>query len=147
MRAWLFALLALMVALPAHAEERSYEVGQVWAYEVDNAGDDGALIIQRIDRAEETGWPTDIYHISMVVEVQLGEMDQLEIGHLPVSRETLDSAVTQPSERDMIVFADWNEGYKEWQRAEGGVFTVGLSEVIDVLLEIMAPRTAHSAQQ
>ena len=138
MRALFVAFLALVAAFPALAQERAYEEGQVWSYEAENVGDDGALIIQRIERAEDTPFDFDIYHVSMFVDVPLGDMEQLVVGHLPVSRETLDSAVREPSERDMSEFADWEAGYREWKNAEGGVFTIPMTEIIDILVDMMA---------
>ena len=137
MRALFVAFLAFIAAFPALAQDRVYEEGQVWAFDVENSGDDNALIIQRIEPAEDTGFPYDVYHISMFVDIPLGEMDELVVGHLPVSRETLDASVTETSERDMSTFSDWEEGYREWQNAKGGVFTIPMDEIVAFLVELM----------
>ena len=138
MRALFIGFLAFLLALPAHAQDRTYEEGQVWAYEVENAGDENALIIQRIERAEDTPFDFDIFHVSMFVDIPMGDMEVLEVGHIPLSRQTLDSGVIAPSDRDMSTFSNWEEGYREWKSAQGGVFTIPMTEVVDMLVEIMS---------
>ncbi len=139
----LVLFVGVLASPPALAQDRQYEVGQVWAYEAENAGDDGVLIIQRIERAEDTRWPFDIYHISLIADVQVGEMGELEVGHLPVARETLDISVTELRDREMTQFADWEVGYSEWKSAQGGVFDISLSQIIDFLAGMMTQTNQH----
>ncbi len=143
-----FALFAAMLAgAPALADDGQYEVGQVWTYEAQEGSDDATLVIQRIDRAEDTDWPYDIYHISLFIDVPVGEMDELAISHLPVSRETLDQSTLELSDRKIIQFADWRAGYNEWERANGGVFTIGLADIIEILAGAMTQQTSQTTKK
>ena len=137
------ALFAAMIAVaPVQAETHAYEAGQVWTYQT-AAGDEGSLVrIQEVDQIGPDDDPMIVVHISMIGVAIPGQPDPLEIGHLPVSRETLDASVTQQIESE-AVFPDYREGVQIWKDAEGGVFTITLAEIAEFLREQMAPRLRH----
>jgi hypothetical protein len=133
MRSLLFLFVTLLLPAAASAEdERTYTAGQVWEFQTEDVASDALLIIQQIDRAEETGFASDIFHISLVAKLTDGPQDELHIKHLPVSRATLDGAVTRLSDTRLI-FAEWEEGWALWKAQGGGVFTVSLNEIIAML--------------
>jgi hypothetical protein len=63
--------------------------------------------------------------------------EPIAVGHLPVSRQTLDSSVTKMVSA-APAFPDYREGKAEWNAANGGVFTISLREIADILREQVA---------
>jgi hypothetical protein len=139
----LFGLCALTLGSPLAAEERDYAVGQVWAY--DTAPEDkGSLIqIREIEQIGPADAPMTVYHISMS-GVAVSQDKPVGIGHLPVSRATLDASVTRLV-ADAPPFDDYTKGKAEWQAAEGGVFTISLKEIAEIVRSQVAPRMRHGS--
>jgi hypothetical protein len=72
-----------------------------------------------------------IYHISLIgVHIRPGELSVLQ--HSPVSQQTLDASVTQQVP-DPGTFPDATAGIEEWRNAHGGVFTITLAEIADLI--------------
>lgn len=114
---------------PAATPARAYAEGQVWEYRT-RPQDEGSLL--KIQRIEDAG---SVFHVSLV-GVRLGG-SPTEIQHLPVSRQTLDASVTRLSDSD-TPFPDVAAGYAEWQRAQGGVFTLTMAEIVDFVEQALA---------
>lgn len=135
------AFALLLAAVPAvqaqalQAPER-YEAGQIWEYRT-RPEDTGSLL--RIQAIEEPGVAGDlgvVYHISIVgVRFTRGDLAP-EIGHLPVSRETLDASVTRLSSATPP-FPDATPGIAEWRAAQGGVYTISLAEIVGLADEML----------
>jgi hypothetical protein len=127
------ALLCLLVGLPAAASLRpAYAPGQVWEYKT-RAGDEGSLVkIQKIEPYPEAASQDRVYHVSIIgVRFRNAPLSGT-LGHLPVSRETLDASVTRLSE-SKAEFPDPSEGIAQWRSANGGVFTIPLGQIVDVV--------------
>ena len=143
----LLASILLSVGLPlynATADEKpKFSPGQIWAYK-NRPKDIGSLIkIYRIETLKHDEYQMVVYHISMV-GVSLGDRAiERQIGHLPVSKETLDKSVTKlvESEKEFLDITAIDEGIAIWRKDEGGVFTISLAEIADVL-----ERTLQSTQ-
>lgn len=140
---WLGALLALLAMGAAPADR--YAAGQIWNYH-NRPQDAGSRI--KIQRAAVFGG-RPVYHIA-VSGIQLAGEPGRVTQHLPVSAQTLDASVTDRATGDFAVtLAQTDEGIAEWERAQGGVFTITLSEIIDLIDQTMAgggdaPPPAHS---
>ena len=52
--------------------------------------------------------------------------------HVPVSKQTLDESVTALIESNANPLPDVTEGYKQWKKAKGGVFTITVAEIIQL---------------
>ena len=143
LRAALLGLCALTLGSSLAAEERNYAVGQVWAY--DTAPEDkGSLIqIREIEQIGPADAPMTVYHISMS-GIAIGQDKPIGIGHLPVSRATLDASVTVMV-ADAPPFDDYTEGKAAWEEAEGGVFTISLKEIAEIIRNQVAPRMQHAS--
>ena len=74
----------------------------------------------------------------------VGHDAPIGVGHLPVSRATLDASVTGLV-ADAPPFDDYTEGKAEWQAAEGGVFTISLKEIAEIIRNQVAPRMRHGS--
>jgi len=62
--------------------------------------------------------------------------------HAPVSQQTLDASVTKLSSSDRS-FPPPDSGIEEWKQAKGGVFTITVAEIIDILDQ----QTANQPEQ
>ena len=126
-------LMLLSALLAIAASPTRYAEGQVWQYKT-RIQDAGSLIkIQKIEKAERT----TIYHIS-IIGIHLGPDASTPLQHAPVAQETLDASVTQQVP-DPGTFPDATEGIAEWRSAQGGVFTISLAEIAEVLQKTVPP--------
>jgi hypothetical protein len=82
-----------------------------------------------------------VYHISMA-GISVGQDMPIGVGHLPVSRATLDASVTELV-ADAPPFDDYTEGKAQWEAANGGVFTISLREIAGFLRNQLVPRMRH----
>lgn len=135
MRAVLFLVAVLFVAIPAYAQPHQYAVGQVWEFEAEEPNSNVVIAIREIERIDTEAEPLEIFHISMSA-VELENALIPVVGHLPVSRETLDKSVTVQSDRRFEA-TDFAAGIRTWREANGGVFTISLAEIIDFLNQMM----------
>ena len=119
----LLGALMAMVSSPAR-----YAEGQVWGYH-NRPQDAGSLV--KIQKIEQSPAGT-IYHVSLI-GIHLGSNPTV-LQHAPVSQQTLDASVTNQV-ADPGTFPDAADGIAEWRRAHGGVFTVTLAEIADMLAQ------------
>ena len=63
---------------------------------------------------------------------------RIEIAHLPVSKETLDESVTVAVQSN-AKFPDATDGIQQWRDAKGGVFTISVAKIVDILDQSTAP--------
>jgi hypothetical protein len=129
------ATLLAAMGLSGQAPPPKYVEGQVWEYRT-RPQDAGSLLkVQRISMMEAK----KVYHIS-VVGVHFATPGIAGIlPHIPVSDETLDASVTKLSaeKRDFPTSA-LDEGIAEWRKAQGGVFTIPMSQIVGIIDEQMA---------
>lgn len=126
----LLSVISLFVAAPpAH----NYAEGQVWTYET-RPQDAGSLVkIQKIERLDNE----IIYHVSLI-GVRLHPPKSTELQHAPVSKQTLDASVRKQV-ADPGTFPDPSEGIAEWRKARGGVFTISLADIAQIVAETVPP--------
>lgn len=135
-----FAALALLLCPMMSLENavaRDYSEGQVWEYKT-RPGEAGSLL--RIGKIETDPKLGPVFHISIigakVRNPDAGRGFSSELAHFPVSKATLDQSVTRLSQA-RPAFPDYREGYEEWRRANGGVFTLSVAEIIAVVEEAL----------
>jgi hypothetical protein len=111
----------------------AYAEGQVWQYRT-RPQDAGSLVkIQKIETPSSGKLPGPIYHVTVVgVNFSGPRLFAGLLGHLPVSRETLDASVTQLAADQARPFPKADSGIEEWRRANGGVFTIPLAEIVTI---------------
>lgn len=126
----LIALLGVDASLSAQTPAPKYAAGQVWEYRT-RPQDAGSLLkIQRIETLRDR----PVYHIS-IIGVHFTQPGFAGIlPHLPVSDQTLDASVTRlsPTSPDFPT-TGVDEGIAEWRKAEGGVFTIPVAEIIGIV--------------
>lgn len=115
-----------------------YAEGQVWEYRT-RPGDEGSLLkIQEVEAYPNAPAADDrrVYHVSLI-GVRFGpERTMTQLQHLPVSRETLDASVLRRSD-SAAPFPAPDEGIAMWREAEGGVFTIPVAELVDIVEQAM----------
>lgn len=123
------ALVALTL-LTGFAEPDRYAAGQVWEYRTRPADEGSLLRIQRVENPPGADEP--VYHLSVIgLRFRNQEMDPV-LAHTPVSRTTLDASVTRLSAKTST-FPDPDEGIAQWRSAQGGVFTIPVAEIIEIV--------------
>lgn len=104
-----------------------YSEGQVWQYRTRRGEERSLVKIQRIEVDPDTNAP--IFHVSLI---GLKWLDANELPHAPVSQETLDMSVTQLLSTEDIQFPAPDRGIAIWRRANGGVYSVSLAEIVEM---------------
>jgi len=114
------------------AARHHYTAGQVWEYRT-RPGDEGSLLkIQQVEADPPLAKRGPIYHIS-VIGFHLSNPQVVSIlPHAPVSQQTLDASVIRLATTS-AAFPDAAPGIDEWRQAKGGVFTIPVAEIIDIL--------------
>jgi hypothetical protein len=111
-----------------------YAEGQVWEYRT-RPGDEGSLLkIQRIEPYPNATAAEGrrVYHIS-VIGARLGpQRTPTDLQHFPVSQATLDVSVIRRSD-SRASFPAADEGIAAWRQAQGGVFTIPVAEIVDLV--------------
>lgn len=128
------ALTATMLAAappPPDPPVRTYAEGQVWEYRTRPGEEESRLKIQKIETPAQWATLGPIYHIS-VTGLHLAPHIVGQLAHAPVSRQTLDSSVIRLSGEDKA-FPPIEEGIAEWRRANGGVFTISVAQIVEFL--------------
>lgn len=127
------ALLAAAAPLPpGRPAPGPYKAGQVWEYRT-RPGDEGSLLkIQKVDRAGANGLPGPIYHVSVIGFHLANPRIQPALPHAPFAKAALEASLTRPSPL-RPAFPDAVPGIVQWQQAKGGVYTVPVAQVIDML--------------
>jgi hypothetical protein len=127
-----FIALIAFAASSGQATPARYAEGQVWEYKT-RVGDEASLLkIQRIEPNPAFIKSGSVYHISVVgFRFQNPKMIPV-LPHAPVTEETLDASVTTLSQRNPE-FPSVDPGITEWRQANGGVFTISVAEIIEIL--------------
>lgn len=121
--------VATLITLTGFVEPDRYAAGQVWEYRT-RPSDGGSLL--KIQQVENHAIMGPVYHISVIgIRLQNPEMHP-ELPHTPVSRETLDASVTRLSTKSPA-FPNPDEGIALWRGDRGGVFTIPVSEIIEIV--------------
>lgn len=130
----LIAALALMCAPAAFAEEQAFEVGQVWML---RAPMESTARI-RVGRIEDNGATIHIslWDVRPPVPQPSGALQRpIWASHLPISSTALSRSVDRLSHDAPPEQFDLEPGYEHWRQANGGVFTITVAEIVDVILQ------------
>lgn len=125
----LTAMLATLFAAAPETRVDPYAVGQVWEYRTRPQEPQSLLMIREIEDGAPVG---RIYHVSITAIRPDVDWGPTELAHAPVSRQTLDASVTRLSDKRPEM-SDYRPGIAEWRAAHGGVFTITVAEIIEVI--------------
>ena len=118
---------------PVNSTEPILKEGDCWRYASRPGEEDSFLVIRKIEPVPKFG---EIVHISVfglkIKNPSAPTGFATEVGHLPISGESLRECL---KEKIMVTIppTDWEEGYKMWQEAKGGVFAKPVSVCIDFI--------------
>lgn len=130
-------VLMLSPIAVCNAQNADYHEGQVWEYQTRPGEAQSLLKIQLVESDNSAGDDAPIYHIS-IIGVNVGISDLWDdLPHLPVSETTLDMSVVRLS-NSQAAFPDPSEGILVWREAHGGVFTVSVSEIVEIVEQTLA---------
>ena len=117
------------LGLSAQSSPPRYAEGQVWEYHT-RPPDAGSLL--KIQRITVLG-SEKVYHLS-VVGIHFRAAGLLgTLPHTPVSEKTLNASVTTQSHSNAAFpTSAVDEGIAEWRRAQGGIFTIPVAEIIEI---------------
>ncbi|HVY98890.1 MAG TPA: hypothetical protein VHA35_05275 [Dongiaceae bacterium] len=143
MRPRQYLLLALVLigaidGLPARAGgptdlacRKSFAVGQEWSLQ--SYGGTTVVIGRVEDWEEQTAIHVSILNIKGPPgSTAAVTMDQ--VAHAPFSCEALKRSVATLIRTDASPLSGFETGYERWQAAKGGVFTIPVTELLDVML-------------
>lgn len=123
-------LLAPALAMPARAQV-TFVPGQVWS--VRDMPEATQLIIGRVERFGTT----TAVHVSIVgVPVPPGWPggSTTQVAHMPFDADALAASVELLIGTDGTALPNFQDGYAEWRRARGGVFTISVAEAVSFAL-------------
>jgi hypothetical protein len=129
---WLF--FSGPFARPALSEEVTFAPHQVWSVKSDPPTPT-KVIIGRVEP-----WHDKIVvHVSLV-DIPVPEDMQLPIelmslGHAPFDAEALAGSVDQLLADDATIDPSFDEGYEMWKEANGGVYTLSITQAVDALFQ------------
>lgn len=137
-----FALIPLLLGLavaaakdkscpaPEPAKDDKFQPGQVWQYKTRSGEEKSFLTILRVESLPVG----TIIHIR-VDKVRLRnctggpEPDKFE--HMPFAVDAMRRSITKLLKKNSEV-PDFRDGYDEWRRSCGGVYTITVAEAIEV---------------
>jgi hypothetical protein len=125
---------AAICATPALAEALAFEAGQVWTLKAPM--EPTARI--RVGRVEDDGATIHIslWDVRPPVPQPSGALGRpLWASHLPISSTALARSVDQLVRDVPPEHLDFEPGYRHWREANGGVFTITVAEIVDVILQ------------
>jgi hypothetical protein len=110
-----------------------FAVGQVWRYQTRSIEPFSTLIICHIEPHPQLG---RVVHISLnnlrVRNPRLPNAFSEQLAHAPIAEGALRASVTQLVQENAVL-PDWHEGYRTWQASNGGIFTLKVAAIVDVV--------------
>lgn len=126
--------LGATAAGSAWGEDVGFAVGQIWTLKPP-MNPEARIRIGRIDDSGGT------LHISLWgAAISSHHADgalasPLVAGHLPITRDALHASVDTRVDEPPPQQIDFEGGYAHWREYNGGVFTISVTEIVDVMLE------------
>lgn len=119
-------------------QDDKFKVGQKWKYQTRTGEENSSLTILKIEQYDSAGI---IIHISVDgLKMQSPHLPggiAEDILHLPFSKEALSTSVTEMiSENNQL--PDFMDGYNEWKNANGGAYTIPVSDAVQYTEESIA---------
>jgi hypothetical protein len=129
------AITGLAVAGPVAAEPQSLRVGDTLACISADPSRHIRVVVGRVDTLA----------VGVVISISLyaagRDGSPMEAAHLPVELGALQKACPGPAAEPKPVNPDFEGGYATWRSAfdahRGGFFTIGVDEIIDIILQNM----------
>ena len=115
---------------PEAVKDSKFVPGQVWKYKTRQNEESSTLTILKVESLAKMG---TIIHIR-VDKIRLrnctGGPEPNKFEHMPFAREAIEHSVTKMVKEGNV--PDFKEGYEEWRKACGGVYTITVAEALKV---------------
>jgi hypothetical protein len=132
---FLIAALSGCAATPA-APKPNFAPGQLWS--INSATPTTAKVV--IGRIEALNGKVAV-HVSLIdIVIPSGAPNAgatITVGHVPFERSALAASVDRLLATGVSPPASFDTGYREWQSAKGGIFTISVAEAIDIVFETL----------
>jgi hypothetical protein len=138
--------IGVIFAMPAQAQEHSFQVGQIWTLRppahaaarvrIGRLDDNGAIV-----HISLWGMPAPIPQATDVIG------SPLVVGHLPITAEALLASVDMRIDEQPPANLGFDEGYDTWRRANGGVFTLTVPEIVETIFQTVSNGEAAPANK
>jgi hypothetical protein len=135
-------ILLLLIAFAAQAQsvgQPKFEPGQEWSIK-SNSPTTAKIVIGGVER-----WRDRVaIHVS-IIDIPVprglpgaGAVTQIE--HIPFDSEALAASVDRLIATGFSPSPGYDGGYRQWQDAHGGIFTIGVSKAIEMMFQAMNQR-------
>jgi hypothetical protein len=113
---------------PTPVEDSKFRPGQVWQYKTREGEENSFVTILKVESLVKR----TVVHIR-VDKVRLrncsGGPEPDTIQHMPFAREAVENSVTKLV-REGSQIPDFQDGYDEWRKACGGVYTISIADAV-----------------
>lgn len=109
---------------------KSFQVGDIWSFEGRENDPHPQILILGTEPFQDT----TVIHVQISgIQLKISDRQTLStIGHVPVSEENLRNSVNDYlGETDVL--DEELEGIKLWREAKGGIYTVSLKEIVNII--------------
>jgi hypothetical protein len=135
-------LFASAIALSAAqaADKPAFQAGQMWTVK----GSDIRIVVGRVEPFAKDKTAVSITVLSVPCPAQAGCKTTV-VAHAPFDADTLAGSVDRLVATDASTAPQFEQGYANWKQAHGGVFTVPVSQLPDLLFK--ATGSTHLSNQ
>jgi hypothetical protein len=116
---------------PEAVVDPTYPAGQVWTYKTRNGESSSTLTILRIESLPRVGVIVHVRVDDVHFKNCTGGPSPTTIQHSPFAKAAIDKSVTGLLRTTQDV-PDFESGYRDWIAHCGGVYTIGVAEMVDV---------------
>jgi hypothetical protein len=107
--------------------------GQIWRYKTRDVEPFSTLVICYIEPHPQLGRTIHISLNNLRIRNPKHPNQFSEVlAHTPIAEGALRASVTQLVQQNAPL-PDWQDGYRTWQANNGGVFTLPVSEIVNVV--------------
>ena len=127
----------LMSIAPAASQTISFEAGQKWTVK------DGSMtiVIGVIEPFGSNRTAISVSVLNVPCPPQAG-CTTTNVAHAPFDSQALSQSVDKLVDTHGSLAADFAQGYKNWKDAKGGIFTIPVSKLPDLLLQTLSSGTS-----
>ncbi len=119
---------------PEDAKDSKFSPGQVWEYKTRQNEENSTLTILKVESLPKVG---TIVHVR-VDKIRLrnctGGPEPNKFEHMPFTRDAIERSVTHMAKQGSV--PEFREGYDEWRKACGGVYTITVAEAVKASEEV-----------
>jgi hypothetical protein len=134
----ILAIALLPATVSASADQPAFAVGQEWTVKAPDSGAATPLhvVVAKIE-------PIDghtIVHISLTGIACPGSTKTVSLGHAPIDADTLAASVESIVATNAAPAEGFETSYASWKARHGGVWTIGVPEIVATLLREVGPQ-------